>query len=110
MDPVEIVSKVLAETKWHPGCPPEYLPALARDILHELESDRLTVVALPVPDDGYPEDLMRWVQDDWFVGIDTSPGSARGEVNQHAQPWLSANDARAYAAALIAAANLSEAI
>lgn len=35
---VEVVCQTIAETSWLPTpCPVEYLPALARDILYDLE-------------------------------------------------------------------------
>lgn len=45
---VAAISQAIAANKWHPGCPPEYLPALSRDILYALKQARIAVVEVPV--------------------------------------------------------------
>lgn len=44
---IAAISQAIAANQWHPGCPPEYLPAFSRDILYALKRARIAVGELP---------------------------------------------------------------
>ena len=65
---VSTVQTALASTRWlSTPCPPEYFPALARDVLYALEKARMAVVVLPEPDDPSTYDFGKSCTAAWLI-------------------------------------------